>query len=89
MTTANIATEFGKTSAQGQALAYLARGPLTVSEALAIGGNVLVRALCQLTKHQGTYVIYSAGAYRLVCGYSYAHPSECAHCQAGAKRAVR
>jgi hypothetical protein len=65
MTTANIATEFGKTSAQDQALAYLAAGPLTVSEALAIGGNVLVRALCQLTKHKAAGVVYAGGAYRL------------------------
>lgn len=62
----NIATEFGKTSAQDQALAYLARGPVTVREALAIGGNVLVRALCQLTKHKAPRVTYSAGAYRMV-----------------------
>jgi len=54
-----------RTSAQDFAIGLLRVGPLTCSEALALGGTRLVFALCQLTKHKAARVVYTGGTYRL------------------------
>jgi hypothetical protein len=62
-----IATRFvTRLSVEDQALAYMAHGPISVREALAIGGNALVQALCRLTKRAKPVATYSAGAFRPV-----------------------
>lgn len=55
----------GNTAAQDFALGLLASGPMSVSEAIALGGIRLVNALKELTCRRDSRVCYSGGAYRL------------------------